>query len=70
MADYSTAASNAEESLNAQTDGGVEEYQIGNRRVRRSSAEAAVKSAALIEGLAARRAGKPISALAKLRDAR
>lgn len=56
MADYSTASANAEAALNDTTSGGmVEEYQIGNRRVKRGKAADQVAAALLLEGIAARR---------------
>ena len=55
MADYSTAADAAAEAL---SEGPVEEYEIRNngRRVRRGDPLRQVQAAAMLEGLAARRA--------------
>jgi len=68
MADYSTAATNAETALNNSLDGGlVEEYEITetSQRIKRGNVLDQVKATALAEGLAARRStglfrlGKP-----------
>lgn len=58
MADYSTAASNATDALNAATSGGmVEEYEVGGRRVKRGRVTDQVKAAAMLNGLANRQSG-------------
>jgi hypothetical protein len=58
MTDYSTAAANAADALNDAADGLVEEYEIrtNGRRVKRGRVQDQVQAAALLEGLAARRA--------------
>lgn len=69
MADYSTASSNAQDSLANAADGGmVEEYQVGNRRVRRGRQTEQIKGAALLEGLAARRSAGGLFRLAKFTE--
>lgn len=58
MADYTTAAAAALEALEANTTGGfVEEYEIkpNARRVKLAGSVDQVKTALLLEGLAARR---------------
>jgi hypothetical protein len=59
MADFSTAAGNAEDALIDAAEGLVEEYEIrtNGRRVRRGRVQDQVQAAVLLEGLAARRAG-------------
>jgi hypothetical protein len=59
MADFSTAASNAEDALIDAAEGLVEEYEIrtNGRRVKRGRVQDQVQAAVLLEGLAARRAG-------------
>lgn len=70
MADYTTAESNAQDALEDATGAGmVEEYQVGNRRVRRGRLIDQVKTAAMLEGLAARRSSG-LFRLAKPRDPR
>jgi hypothetical protein len=71
MADYSNAASNAEDALTDAADGLVEEYEIrtNGRRVKRGRVPDQVKSAALLEGLAARRAGG-IFSVARMKNPR
>ena len=69
MADYSTSSSNANDALNNATDAGmVEEYQVGNRRVKRGKLIDQVKSAALLEGLAARRSNGGAFRVAKFTE--
>lgn len=70
MADYSSASSNAEDALANAAEGLVEEYEIGpnRRRVKRGKLQDQVQAAALLEGLAARRAGGGIFKLAKPRN--
>lgn len=58
MPDYSTAASNAADALDAATSGGmVEEYEIGGRRVKRGKVTDQVKALAMLNGLANRQSG-------------
>jgi hypothetical protein len=59
MADYSTAASNAESALDDAAEGLIEEYEIrtNGRRVKRGRVPDQVKAMAILEGLAARRSG-------------
>lgn len=69
MADYSTAATNAQTALeSAVAAGGVEEYQIGDRRVKRAAVEMQVKNLAMLNGLAARAARGGVCTLAKLQE--
>jgi len=72
MADYSTASDNANDALENAADGLIEEYEIraNGRRVKRGRVEDQVKSAALLEGLAARRGGVAICRLAKFKKPR
>lgn len=72
MADYSDAASNANDALTTSSDGLIEEYEIraNGRRVKRGRPEDQIKAAALLEGLAARRGGRAICNVAKFKDAR
>lgn len=67
MADYSEAASNANEALTSSSDGLIEEYEIrkDGRRVKRGKASDQITAAALLEGLAARRGGRSVFNLAK-----
>ena len=71
MSDYSTASSNADDALDNAADGFVEEYEISSRgrRVKRGRLPDQVKTAALLEGLAARRSGG-LFRLAKPRNPR
>ena len=71
MADYSEAASNASDALDS-NDGLIEEYEISPRgmRVRKGKATDQLKTALLLEGLAARRGGRPLFTLAKPRAPR
>lgn len=70
MADYSTAASNAEDALADAAEGLVEEYEIGpnRRRVKRGKPQDQVQAALLLEAFAARRAAGGIFRLAKPRN--
>ena len=72
MADYSNAASNAEDALTTSSDGLIEEYEISprGRRVKRGRAADQIKAAAILEGLAARRAGRPVCNVAKMKTPR
>jgi hypothetical protein len=72
MADYSTAASNAEDALDSASDGMVEEYTISptGRTVKRGKLKDQIVAASLLEGLAARRGGRAICALAKFKTPR
>ena len=65
MADYSTAASNASDALNASEI--IEEYEISprGRRVKRGKPADQVQAALILEGLAARRGGRNLFSLAK-----
>lgn len=70
LADYSSAASSAATALSNAVDGGlVEEYQHGQIRVRRGSVKSQIAAAALLEGLAARRANGGLLHLAKHQEA-
>ena len=70
MANYSTASSNASDALDASTDGEfVEEYSVGNRRVRRGRAIDQIKAALFLEGLADRRSNG-FTRVAKYREPR
>jgi hypothetical protein len=71
MADYSTASQNAADALVDSADGLVEEYEIrtNGRRVKRGRLQDQIQAAALLEGLAARRAGRAICNLAKPKNA-
>lgn len=72
MADYSTASTNATDALNDAADGLVEEYEIrtNGRRVKRGRIPDQIQATALLEGLAARRAGGGIFRLAKPKNPR
>jgi len=65
MADYSTAAANAADALDASEI--IEEYEIGprGRRVKRGKPADQLAAALILEGIAARRGGKAIFTLAK-----
>lgn len=71
MADYSTASSAANSALTG-TGELVEEYEVGpgRRRVKRGKATEQVAAAAMLEGLAARRAAGGLLRVAKTKDAR
>ena len=72
MADYSDAASNAQDALDDATDGLIEEYEIGprGRRVKRGRAKDQIEAAILLEALAARRGAGGIFKLGKPRAPR
>ena len=72
MADYTTAAAAALEALEANTAGGfVEEYEIkpNSRRVKLAGSSDQVKTALMLEGLAARRS-RGLFSVAKPRNPR
>ena len=68
MADYSEASENANDALTSAAEGLIEEYEIrsNGRRVKRGRVEDQVKSAAILEGLAARRGGVAIEELQRV----
>jgi hypothetical protein len=72
MADYSDAASNANDALTTSSDGLIEEYEISprGRRVKRGKASDQIKAALLLEGLAARRGGRALCNVAKFKAPR
>lgn len=69
MADYSTASTNASDALADSSEGLVEEYEIrtNGRRVKRGRLIDQVQAAAMLEGLAARRAGS-LFTVAKMKN--
>lgn len=72
MADYSTASDNAQDALSEAADGLVEEYEVTKRghRVKRGRVADQIQGAAMLEGLAARRAAGGIFKLAKRKNPR
>lgn len=72
MTDYSAASSNANDALETAADGLIEEYEIrsNGRRVKRGRVHDQVQSAAILEGLAVRRARGGIFNVAKVKNPR
>lgn len=72
MADYTTAAANAADSLNTNISEGVEEYEIrpNSRRVRFGKASEQVQATFMLEGMAARRSAGGLFRVVKIKDAR
>lgn len=69
MADYSTAAASAETALETLAAAGmVEEYQIGDRRVKRTSAVTQIDALCRLNGLANRSLRGGVCTLGKLQE--